>query len=183
MHPETTSDPQVLLWRLPAGTLPDAPAVVRAVPEPLAAWLADGRVAELRTDPHGLLVRLADGRSWRADGVPFRTALAGALGRSGEWAFGATDDVDDTALRALAQEVLDVEIAPLASSHGGRIELVGVSEGEVRVSLHGACHGCAASETTLRERFEQALREREPRARVRAVGGPVTISLASILRR
>ena len=184
LHPEATDDPQVVLWHLPRGTLPAAAAPVGSVPEPLAAWLRDGRVVEVSTDPRGVRVRLAAGLSWREHGPALRAALVAALEDPSAWSCAGDEPVDEGALTELAHSVLAGQIAPLAASHGGRIELVEVRDAEVRVRLHGACHGCAASETTLRQHFEHALREREPRARVRAVGGgPVTFSLGELLHR
>lgn len=66
--------------------------------------------------------------------------------------------VDET---ARAREALEA-IRPLARSHGGEIELLGASEGVVRVRLHGACHGCPSSTATLRQGLERALAERLP---------------------
>lgn len=61
----------------------------------------------------------------------------------------------------LVEEALD-QVRPYVNSHGGRIELVGVDDGVVRVRLSGSCVGCAASAMTLRRGVEQALREHFP---------------------
>ncbi len=63
--------------------------------------------------------------------------------------------------RARAQEALE-EIRPLARSHGGEIQLVGVEHGVVQVRLHGACHGCPSSTATLRQGIERKLVEKLP---------------------
>jgi Fe-S cluster biogenesis protein NfuA/nitrite reductase/ring-hydroxylating ferredoxin subunit len=61
----------------------------------------------------------------------------------------------------LAEEALD-EVRPYIESHGGRVELLGVEDGIVRVRLAGACVGCAGSAMTLRRGVEEALREHFP---------------------
>ncbi|RYG24421.1 NifU family protein [bacterium] len=50
-----------------------------------------------------------------------------------------------------------------ARSHGGEIELVGVSdEGDVTIRLRGACRGCPMSEMTLKHGIEEQLRTLVP---------------------
>jgi Fe-S cluster biogenesis protein NfuA/nitrite reductase/ring-hydroxylating ferredoxin subunit len=49
------------------------------------------------------------------------------------------------------------EVRPYVESHGGGVELVGVELPVARVRLSGACSGCSASATTLREVVERAL--------------------------
>lgn len=61
----------------------------------------------------------------------------------------------------LVEEALD-GIRPYIESHGGHVELVGVDNGVVRLSMGGACDGCAASTMTLRRGIETALREGYP---------------------
>lgn len=63
--------------------------------------------------------------------------------------------------RSRAQEALEA-IRPLARSHGGEIQLVGVQDGVVQVRLHGACHGCPSSTATLRQGIERSLAEKLP---------------------
>lgn len=50
-----------------------------------------------------------------------------------------------------------------ARSHGGEIELVGVSdEGDVTIRLRGACRGCPMSGLTLKHGIEEQLRAMVP---------------------
>jgi Fe-S cluster biogenesis protein NfuA len=50
-----------------------------------------------------------------------------------------------------------------ARSHGGEIELVGVSdEGDVTIRLRGACRGCPMSALTLKHGIEEQLRAMIP---------------------
>jgi len=63
--------------------------------------------------------------------------------------------------RAEADFALD-HVRPYIHSHGGKLELLDVSAGVVRVRLSGSCSGCTASAVTLRNGVEEALRERFP---------------------
>ena len=47
---------------------------------------------------------------------------------------------------------------PYLAEHGGDVEVLGVSNGVVRVRMVGACSGCTAASITLREGVEEALR-------------------------
>lgn len=60
-----------------------------------------------------------------------------------------------------ADRALDA-VRPYVEGHGGRVELLRVVDGVVRLQLSGACAGCTASAVTLREGVEQALREGFP---------------------
>lgn len=53
-------------------------------------------------------------------------------------------------------------IRPFVHSHGGEVEVLDVTHGTVRVRLSGACAGCTASDITLTEGVEEALREGLP---------------------
>lgn len=50
-------------------------------------------------------------------------------------------------------------IRPFVHSHGGEVEVLDVTDGVVHVRLAGACAGCTASDITLTEGVEEALRE------------------------
>ncbi|CAN5311555.1 hypothetical protein BH20ACT5_BH20ACT5_15720 [soil metagenome] len=97
------------------------------------------------------------------------TGLAAALGedverlRAGdpavEWLFSAYGvGADDPAAAARALEPM----RPYLSEHGGDVEVLGVTNGVVRVRLVGACSGCSAAAITLREGVEEALRSGLP---------------------
>jgi Fe-S cluster biogenesis protein NfuA/nitrite reductase/ring-hydroxylating ferredoxin subunit len=87
--------------------------------------------------------------------------------RGKELLFGLVDDPVVYALLAmhgivradpttLAQRALE-EVRPYLESHGGGVALVEVELPVVRVRLSGACTGCSASATTLREVVERAV--------------------------
>lgn len=56
-------------------------------------------------------------------------------------------------------QVIDSDIRPKLQADGGDIELVDVDGKRVSVSLHGRCSQCRASEVTIRNLVEQALRD------------------------
>lgn len=95
-------------------------------------------VRRLREDPRGkeLLFELADDPAVRAV-----LALQGII---------------RPPVEARVTTALD-GVRPYLQSHGGDVELVGVSAGVARVRLHGACNGCSMSAVTLKEGVEGAL--------------------------
>lgn len=66
------------------------------------------------------------------------------------------------------------DVRPMLKSHGGDIELVGLSAPDtVDVRLIGSCHGCPASGQTLSEGVEKAIRQHCPEIlHVRQVSQP-----------
>jgi Fe-S cluster biogenesis protein NfuA/nitrite reductase/ring-hydroxylating ferredoxin subunit len=54
------------------------------------------------------------------------------------------------------------EVEPYLGSHGGGVELLGIEDGVVRLSLQGTCDGCPSSAATLRLAIEDAIREAAP---------------------
>lgn len=64
-------------------------------------------------------------------------------------------------LEGMLEEALE-EIRPYVHSHGGEMEVVGVSNGVVTLRLMGSCHGCPASNQTLTQGVETILREKWP---------------------
>ncbi len=51
------------------------------------------------------------------------------------------------------------DVQAYARSHGGRIDLVSVSEdGDVTIRLNGSCSGCPMSDLTLKHGIEEQLR-------------------------
>ncbi len=60
---------------------------------------------------------------------------------------------------AAVEEALE-EVRGYVRSHGGELELVSVEGGRVRLRMLGACDGCPASEATLHQVVEEAIRRR-----------------------
>jgi len=68
------------------------------------------------------------------------------------------------AMKDAVEHILSTEIRPMLERDGGGIELVDVDEtnGEVKVRLIGACHGCPFAAVTLKTRVENLLKEKIP---------------------
>jgi Fe-S cluster biogenesis protein NfuA len=163
LHPQACAPDQVR-WVTPPLALPFT-GDVAAVPDPLAALLADGTLAEVAVEPSAVLTRLGAGHTWSVDGPRVRTALHAALDDPSGWVAAASVDVD-LALYAVAREVIDTIVGPYARSHGGKIELVAAADDVVTVRIGGACRGCPAARFTLHQRLERELRRRNPSASI-----------------
>jgi Fe-S cluster biogenesis protein NfuA/nitrite reductase/ring-hydroxylating ferredoxin subunit len=70
-------------------------------------------------------------------------------------------DLYPVSLETRVREALD-EVRPYLASHDGDVELVGLSEGVLRLKLLGSCHGCGASQATLEVAIEDALAAAAP---------------------
>lgn len=71
------------------------------------------------------------------------------------------EDEEPEDLADSLEEALD-EIRPYLHSHGGEMEVLGVSQGIVRLRLMGSCDGCPSSTLTLTQGVEKILQERWP---------------------
>jgi Fe-S cluster biogenesis protein NfuA/nitrite reductase/ring-hydroxylating ferredoxin subunit len=54
------------------------------------------------------------------------------------------------------------EVGPYLGSHGGGVELLGVSDGVARLRLEGSCEGCPSSAMTLQLAIEEAIHKAAP---------------------
>jgi Fe-S cluster biogenesis protein NfuA len=96
-------------------------------------------------------------REWRGEILLEAVAadpVAGALLS----AYGLGDDTDLDAARVSVQVAL-AEVRPYLHSHGGDMEVVHLEDGVVRLKLHGSCDGCTASDATIIEQVEAAMKE------------------------
>ena len=60
------------------------------------------------------------------------------------------------------QQIIDEQINPGISSHGGTITLVDVKEGNAIVSFGGGCKGCSAVDITLKNGVEKIIKDQIP---------------------
>jgi NFU1 iron-sulfur cluster scaffold homolog, mitochondrial len=161
MHATATADPQQLRWVIAADRLPPAGSV-RQAPGRLGALLDSGVIDEMvvraALGKGEVLITLSAGNSWRELGDNVREALSEALLDSAGWRVDASDNASQ--LAAIATELLAGPIGALAQSHGGSIELVSVVDNTVTVRMLGACHGCAASGSTVHDKLQRELRRR-----------------------
>ena len=65
-------------------------------------------------------------------------------------------------LQERIQRIVDQEIFPLLQMDGGRVEVLGVEGGIVRVRMHGTCSGCPGTVQAIVMGVEQELRSRMP---------------------
>jgi Fe-S cluster biogenesis protein NfuA/nitrite reductase/ring-hydroxylating ferredoxin subunit len=64
-------------------------------------------------------------------------------------------------LEARVMQALD-KVRPYLNSHRGDVELLGITDGIVRLKLQGSCDGCASSSMTLKLAIEEAIYEAAP---------------------
>lgn len=65
-------------------------------------------------------------------------------------------------LQSRIQKILDDTVNPAIASHGGFVNLVGVSNNSAFLELAGGCHGCGMANVTLKYGVERAIREQIP---------------------
>jgi Fe-S cluster biogenesis protein NfuA/nitrite reductase/ring-hydroxylating ferredoxin subunit len=70
-------------------------------------------------------------------------------------------DLHPVPLEGRVQAALD-SVRPYMESHGGNVELLGLSDGVARIHLQGSCSDCSASAVTLELAIKQALEEAAP---------------------
>lgn len=180
VHAIATTNPQQLRWVVAPDCLP-LTGLVRQAPGQLGTMLADGLVEELAVRATDVLITLRAGNDWRRDGDRVRDALADALLHLGDWRVD-TPAHDPASLTEITTELLAGPIGEQAGSHGGSIELVSVSGTDVTVRMSGACHGCPAAASTLRDRLQAELRRRvDPQVTVSGEAPPATLSLGKKL--
>ncbi|TVQ94948.1 MAG: hypothetical protein EA397_00400 [Deltaproteobacteria bacterium] len=80
-------------------------------------------------------------------------------------ALGPSTPADVDGVRERVQVILDRDINPALSSHGGFIEVVDYREGDLYIHMGGGCQGCAQSQATLRQGVERQLKDQIPEIR------------------
>ena len=70
--------------------------------------------------------------------------------------------LDDNAMFDFVARVLDHDINPAVSGHGGKVELVDVQQGVVVVRMMGGCQGCGMANVTLRQGIQKQLERAIP---------------------
>lgn len=67
-----------------------------------------------------------------------------------------------TSLFEQVEQVINDKVRKSLQHHGGDIELIAVSDGEVRVRLLGACRACPAAQMTVEDVVEANILENLP---------------------
>ena len=65
-------------------------------------------------------------------------------------------------LATKVKEVLNAQVNPAVSAHGGEIVLVDVKGSEIFIEMAGGCQGCALSRMTLKQGVERMVRQAIP---------------------
>ncbi len=69
-------------------------------------------------------------------------------------------------MREAIEKVLQEEVRPMLSMHGGGVDLVEVTEeGVVKVRLTGGCAGCPSAQMTLVDVVEKAIKAKLPQVK------------------
>jgi Fe-S cluster biogenesis protein NfuA len=55
-----------------------------------------------------------------------------------------------------------IKVRPYLRSHGGNVELLGMTAESVRLRMDGTCHGCPSSAATIKQTIEQAIFDAAP---------------------
>ncbi len=130
-----------------------------AIADPVARARAEELVGVV-IDLYGEGLRRIFGTLERAQGTePVREALAadGVVA-----SLMLIHDLYPVGIVERVEEALD-SVRPYMASHGGDVELLGVSDaGVARIRLAGSCDGCPASAATLELAIKQALDEHAP---------------------
>ena len=71
----------------------------------------------------------------------------------------------DAEIRKAVEELLEREVNPSVASHGGKISVVEVKNGDLYIAMSGGCQGCAASQVTLKQGVEVMVRRVVPQVR------------------
>lgn len=160
LHPETV-DAATLRWVSSSAGALGFVGVPAVVPAALRTLLENGTLSGVVVEPGAVLTALGSDRSWRTEGPRVRSALLVALTDPGAWRAPEGSGADDV-LAAVVQQVVAGEVGEYVRSHGGDLELVSAVGGAVEVRLSGACTHCPASDLTLSQRVEAAIRARHP---------------------
>jgi NFU1 iron-sulfur cluster scaffold homolog, mitochondrial len=170
MHVERTGNPLVMRWVCHDPRLgepgerrvsPDSPANCG-----LAALLVSEQIVSVSIIAGDLLVHVADIDMWQSVAPLVNSAVAADLGSETIpiWLTQptATEGSGHQPSVAQAQHVVDHAAGAIASSHGGRIEVIGVVVDGISVMMHGACHGCSGANVTLTDVVQRAIQNQWP---------------------
>ncbi|HLP23955.1 MAG TPA: NifU family protein [Microbacteriaceae bacterium] len=149
--------PGELRWLAEPGTFSVFGSVASFGEQDWPEWLD---VAEVRSHRE-LMLRHVPGRSWAELGDDAWAFVPAAVEESSAWTVleaGSAGDASDERLCAAVCQVLEGEFGEYVASHGGRIELLDVHDGVVRVRLAGACSSCSIADWTLKLRLERDVR-------------------------
>ncbi|MFH1046206.1 MAG: NifU family protein [Candidatus Omnitrophota bacterium] len=69
-------------------------------------------------------------------------------------------------MREAVEKILNEQVRPMLSMHGGGVELIDVSaDGTVKVRLIGGCAGCPSAQMTLTQVVEGVIKANVPQVK------------------
>lgn len=98
-------------------------------------------------------------------GAAIRTQLLSGVPTILERQVRAAAGRTDEEIRRAVEELLEREVNPSVASHGGKISVVEVKNGDLYIAMSGGCQGCAASQVTLKQGVEVMVRRVVPEVR------------------
>lgn len=66
------------------------------------------------------------------------------------------------ALQEKIEKILEEDVKPFVTAHGGNVELVEVTKDVVKVEFKGTCATCPVAQMTLRNVVEKAIKSKIP---------------------
>ncbi|TVQ55933.1 MAG: NifU family protein [Rhodobacteraceae bacterium] len=140
----------------------DAAAAAEA-PLPAALFALDG-VRRVAFDGPAITVAKAAEADWAALKPAVAAAIRAALpAHDAAPPLRPAQDLDaDARMFEAVRKALDGSANPAIAKHGGRVDVVAVENGDVKLRMSGGCQGCAASSATLRDGVERILRAAVP---------------------
>jgi Fe-S cluster biogenesis protein NfuA len=172
---ELTPDPQLCKFHL---DVPLAePGWTIAFHEPQASQgssLADALFAipgivHVTVREHEIILRKDGTEPWPELATQVVPAIQEAVGGPGPLVSAAAMEAVRSApvdkIEALVAQLFEQHINPALANHGGFARLVRIEDRDVYLEMGGGCQGCAASQATLRQGIETAIRQVAPQVR------------------
>ncbi|MEW5994134.1 MAG: NifU family protein [Candidatus Zixiibacteriota bacterium] len=161
---QLTMDPQVCRFMVDRPLCPDAAvnctSSTMAQGSPLLeALFAINGVSEVLVHGRILTIVKTNDEEWQALSRKIGAAIRETLS-SGQPLIADSlkkREPSDRELQAKAQKLLQNQINPYVSSHGGFIDVVDAQGDTVYVYMSGGCQGCASAQMTLRQGVEQLI--------------------------
>jgi Fe-S cluster biogenesis protein NfuA len=91
-----------------------------------------------------------------------RAALSGPAQPISPEALAAVQSGSVEGLGEKIEELFERRVNPMLAMHGGYVKMVKIEGRDVYLEMGGGCQGCAASQATLRQGIESAIREVVP---------------------
>ncbi|MBK9179987.1 MAG: NifU family protein [Acidimicrobiales bacterium] len=160
---ERTADQAVLRWVCHDHAVAASPGGRRRPDpgSPMGALVDAGSLAEVWVSAGALHARFVEERPASAVVRVVHEAVVDALATNAAWLTEATGPVPGIGL-ATVQETVDRAAAAVFDAHGGRLEVVHLDDGVLRLRPHGSCRGCRLTAGTIDSLVAPAVRRAHP---------------------